>query len=85
VAATPRAMRRRASVWAVGHAATKESTFRVPRQSRGLKATVAAARVGEQRHTPGGVFDHGTQEEDDPGTWEALLSPRIDSGVTETR
>ena len=24
----------------------------------------------------GGVFDHGTHEEDGPGTWEALASPR---------
>jgi len=24
----------------------------------------------------GGVFDHGTHEEDGPGTWEALVSPR---------
>src|SRR5262249_4827725 len=24
----------------------------------------------------GGVFDHGTDEEDGPGTWEALASPR---------
>ena len=49
-----------------------------------LKATVTAARLGEQRATPGGVFDHGTREEDGPGTWEALISPRIDSGATET-
>ena len=58
---------------------------RVPRDSFFLKATVAAAQAGEQHATPGGVFDHGTHKEDDPGTWEALLSPRIDSGVTETR
>ena len=28
--------------------------------------------MGEGRIAPGGVFDHGTQEEDGPGTWEAL-------------
>jgi hypothetical protein len=28
--------------------------------------------MGEGRVAPGGVFDHGTQEEDGPGTWEAL-------------
>ncbi len=28
--------------------------------------------MGEARHAPGGVLDHGTQEEDGPGTWEAL-------------
>jgi hypothetical protein len=46
---------------------------------------VAAAPEGEQHVTPGGVFDHGTQEEDGPGTWEALLSPRYETGATETR
>lgn len=25
---------------------------------------------------PGGVLEHGAQEEDDPGTWEALVLPR---------
>jgi len=28
--------------------------------------------MGEERTAPGGVLDHGTQEEDGPGTWEAL-------------
>jgi len=32
--------------------------------------------MGEEGIVSGGVFDHGTQEEDDPGTWEALVSPR---------
>src|SRR2546425_10304180 len=32
--------------------------------------------VGEARDVSGGVFDHGTYEEDGPGTWEALASPR---------
>jgi hypothetical protein len=29
--------------------------------------------MGEERFAPGGVLDHGTQEEDGPGTWEALV------------
>ncbi len=29
--------------------------------------------MGEGRLAPGGVLDHGTQEEDGPGTWEALV------------
>jgi hypothetical protein len=33
----------------------------------------------------GGVFDHSTHEEDGPGTWEALASPRRNSGVAESR
>ena len=32
--------------------------------------------MGEERPVSGGVFDHGTYEEDGPGTWEALSSPR---------
>jgi hypothetical protein len=33
--------------------------------------------VGEERNVSGGVFDHGTHEEDGPVTWEALASPRL--------
>ncbi len=32
--------------------------------------------MGEEGIVSGGVFDHGTHEEDGPGTWEALVSPR---------
>ena len=32
--------------------------------------------MGEERSVSGGVFDQGTHEEDGPGTWEALASPR---------
>ena len=32
--------------------------------------------MGEEGYVSGGVFDHGTYEEDGPGTWEALASPR---------
>jgi len=31
--------------------------------------------AGEGRLAPGGVLDHGTHEEDGPGTWEALIAP----------
>ena len=41
--------------------------------------------MGEGRSAPGGVFDHGTQEEDGPATWEALVSPREDTGDAESR
>src|SRR5712691_8054116 len=33
--------------------------------------------LGEEGRVSGGVFDHGTHEEDGPGTWEALASPRL--------
>ena len=36
--------------------------------------------MGEQWTAPGGVFDHGTLEEDGPETWEALTSPREETG-----
>jgi hypothetical protein len=41
--------------------------------------------TGEVVSAPGGVFDHGAQEEDDPGTWEALVLPRKQTGATESR
>ena len=31
---------------------------------------------GRGEGAPGGVYDHGTQQEDDPGTWEAHALPR---------
>jgi len=33
-------------------------------------------QMGKDRDAPGGVYDHGTQEEDDPETREARASPR---------
>jgi len=49
-------------------------SFRVPRVLFCLKATaVVPCEMGEERTAPGGVLDHGTQEEDGPGTWEALV------------
>ena len=35
-----------------------------------------SALMGEEWIVSGGVYDHGTQEEDGPETWEALASPR---------
>lgn len=51
--------------------------FRVSRALNSLKATAAPpCGMGEEGFAPGGVPDHGTQEEDGPGTWEAPVSPR---------
>ena len=47
-------MRRKASEWAVGHAATKAMTFRVPRALDGLKATAASARWASRGLHPAG-------------------------------
>ena len=41
--------------------------------------------MGEEGIVSGGVFDHGTHEEDGPGTWEALASPREKTGDAESR
>ena len=83
-AVTRPAMRRRAKVWAVGEAATKTKTFWVPRASICLKAR-AVSRESGRGAAPSGVYDHGTQQEDGPGTWEAHVPPRQSSGATETR
>jgi hypothetical protein len=56
-----------------GRVASKTMSFRVPRGSNFLKATAGFPQLGEGRSAPGGVLDHGTQEEDGPGTWEALV------------
>ena len=50
----------------------------MPRVLFSLKATTIPGEsfLGEEGRVSGGVFDHGTHEEDGPGTWEALASPR---------
>ena len=35
-----------------------------------------SASTGEEGIGSGGVFDHGTHEDEGPGAWEALVSPR---------
>jgi hypothetical protein len=51
---------------------------RMPRVLFSLKATTIPGEsfLGEEGMVSGGVFDHGTHEEDGPVTWEALASPR---------
>ncbi len=73
-AVTRPAMRRRASMWAVGNAATKTMSSRVPRGLEPSKATALSPQQGRGESAPGGVYDHGTQQEDGPGTWEATRS-----------
>jgi hypothetical protein len=50
----------------------------MPRVLFYLKATIIPCEevLGEEGGISGGVFDHGTHEEDGPVTWEALASPR---------
>ncbi len=72
------AMRRQANVWAMGHAAPKPITFpgaQGPVLPEGNNNPLQAF-LGEEGVVSGGVFDHGTYEEDGPVTWEALASPR---------
>jgi hypothetical protein len=47
-------MRRRASVWAVGNAATKTLSSRVPRASNDPKATAVSPQQGKERAHPAG-------------------------------
>jgi hypothetical protein len=77
-AATRTAMRRRASEWAVGMQPRKLCHPWVPRASWCPKAIVVSTEVGEGEAAPGGAYDHGTQQEDGPGTWEAHVPPRQD-------
>ena len=53
-AATRSAMRRRASMWAVGKAATKTISTRVPRVSDSPKATAFSPQQGEEGPHPAG-------------------------------
>ena len=72
-------MRRYANVRAMGHAAPKPIIFpeaEGPVLPEGNNTPLHTCRLGEEGGVSGGVFDHGTYEEDGPGTWEALASPR---------
>ena len=72
-------MRRYANVRAMGHAAPKPIIFpeaEGPVFPEGNNTPVHMCRLGEEGGVSGGVFDHGTYEEDGPGTWEALASPQ---------
>ena len=71
------AKRRHASVWAMGHAAPKPITFPDAQGAELLEGyNDLSVRWARRGYVSGGVFDHGTHEEDGPGTWEALASPR---------
>ena len=66
-------------MWAMGHAAPKPLVFpeaEGPVLPEGNNPPLHTCRLGEEGGVSGGVFDHGTYEEDGPVTWEALASPR---------
>ena len=66
-------------MWAMGHAAPKPITFpdaEGPVLPEGNNHPRREFFWGEEGMVSGGVFDHGTYEEDGPVTWEALASPR---------
>jgi hypothetical protein len=72
-------MRRRAHVWAMGHAAPKPLVFpeaEGPGVPEGNNTPLPTGLLGEEGGVSGGVCDHGTYEEDGPVTGEALASPR---------
>jgi hypothetical protein len=66
-------------MWAMGQAAPKLRVFpeaEGPGLPEGNNTPLHRCRPGEEGGVSGGVFDHGTYEEDGPVTWEALASPR---------
>ncbi len=79
-AVTRSSMRRHASKWAVGVAATKQRSFWVPRASCSLKAAAVSALWASRDFAPSGVYDYGTFEEDGPETWETLTPPCESTG-----
>ena len=72
VTVTGPAMRRRASAWAVGNAATKLNMFRMPRRQCTSKATVDPTVEGQGRdHVRRGVRPRHARHWDGTVTWEA--------------
>jgi hypothetical protein len=67
----------------VGHAATKNLVIPDAQGVRTPEGNSDAIVKGQEGVASGGVFDHGTQEEDGPGTWEALVSPQGDRRLGE--
>ena len=73
------AMRRRAHVWAMGQAAPQPRVFPEaagPVVPEGPTTPLHPSLLGKAGGVSGGVFDHGTYEEDGPVTGEALAAPR---------
>ena len=77
---TDSAKRRHANAWAVGYAASKEDTFPGAQGFGNPEGNSDYTENGRGVVAPGGVVDHGTHEEDGPGTWETLVSPRDRAG-----
>lgn len=85
-AVTRPAKRRHTSAWAVGNAATKSMTYRVPRALNCSKATTRRPQeVGEGQRTRRGGRRRHARHQDGPVTWEAHVSPRNNPVVRETR
>ncbi len=66
--------RRHASVWAVG---SSPEIYDIP-GAQGVwqpESNIVRVAIGQESVRPGGIYDHGTQEEDDPVTWETLIHP----------
>ena len=74
-------MRRYASEWAVSHAATKGICFPGAQGVKEPEGNSDRTESGRGVVAPGGVVDHGTHEEDGPGTWDPLVSPRDRAGM----
>lgn len=79
---TTSAMREHANERAVGSTASKPWISRMSKTYTGTKTAAERPKKGDGRAASGGVVGHGALEEDGPGTWEALQSPRESNGPT---
>jgi hypothetical protein len=57
----------------------------MPKGWSALKASAPPTGMGEDGDASGAVYDLGTSEEEDPVTWEALVSATRDSGESGSR
>lgn len=55
----------------------------VPKTIRRPKAAAMPWAKAHEGVAPGGVFEHGALEEDDPATWEAPVPPEVGVGDCE--
>ena len=78
-------MRRHASAWAVFGNSHEMQTIPVAEGVGMPEGHGDGPENGQGFGTAGGVVEHGTREEDGPGTWETRVSLRADTGAMETR
>ena len=80
---TTSSMRRHASAWAVRF--SLETVLSVVQGVNNPEDCIVVVAIGRDDADTGGVVEHGTFATGGPATWEALSSPRENTGATETR